>query len=154
MNALLSYTKEALVTLVNLLGIYDLATAMRHVVDPKKIGKIYLSIGGKEKIFLKKCLQSGIKREQKNRSPSSHLPFDAELSTFRRALHRSGIARFAYALVNQHPDLMWHIAHRLDAGRGKLLIQIAGRYPAAPRFEKFTTQLATAMTFLGEQHHA
>jgi len=36
-------------------------------------------------------------------------------------LHRRGIMRLGYALSGQHPDFIWHLSHRLDIGRGRLL---------------------------------
>ena len=50
-------------------------------------------------------------------------PTKQDCTKLKIAIHRRGLFRLAKALCGQHPDLIWHIAHVLDSGRGNVLLK-------------------------------
>ena len=47
--------------------------------------------------------------------------WDGDCRKLGKLLHHRGLVRLGYALSGQHKDLIWHISHILDAGRGNKL---------------------------------
>lgn len=110
--------KEELERLVDYLGLYDLAEEIRHIVDKKKLQRIYESLSKKRQTYLKTCLHQKLIVH----SPKLNLDaWDGQDWKLHKILHRRGMIRLGYALSGQDPDLIWHITHSFDTGRAKLL---------------------------------
>lgn len=118
-NRLLKLTKNQLVEIIDLLGIYDLAHEMRHIVATKNLKNIYKCLSAKHQQFLRQCLHA----KDKVITPKLHLDqWNGEEKPLKNLLHRRGLVRLSIALSGQHPDLIWKIAHMLDTGRGQILL--------------------------------
>jgi len=112
--------KHQIMKLIDFLGIYDLADEMRHIVDKNLIKNIYECLSPKKQRFLK---QSLYKKEKLVTLPLKLEHWNGDHKKLIKLLHHRGLVRLGYALSGQHPDLIWHITHILDTGRGNKLMK-------------------------------
>lgn len=120
-NYLLNLKKNELVKAMDFLGLYDLAHEMKRIVANKLLKDIYTCLNKEQQQFLRQCMHA----KDNVMTPNLHLEiWNGEKKALMQLLHRRGISRMALALSGQHPDLIWHLAHILDTGRGQLLQKI------------------------------
>lgn len=120
LTLLAKWTKVRLIEIADFLGLYDLATEVRHIVNRNYLKNIYTCLTPKQFYYLKVCLH------QKEQLVSPKLGIDPtkqDCSKLKQVIHRRGLIRLGRALCGQHPDLIWHIAHTLDMGRGTFLLK-------------------------------
>jgi len=118
-SILAKWTKSQLMLLIDFLGLYDLATEVRRIVNRDYLKNIYTCLTPKQFYYLKICLQ------QKERFTTPKLGIDPtkkNCEQLKQLLHRRGLFRLGRGLHHQHPDLIWYLAHKLDTGRGKILM--------------------------------
>lgn len=118
LSQLVDWNKQRLVELINMLGLYDLAAEVRHIIDQKRVKQIYGHLSKKQKPFLRECLHH---KEKITATPLNLKQWDGSHQGLEKLLHRRGLIRFGKALCGQHPDLLWYITHILDSGRGSIL---------------------------------
>jgi hypothetical protein len=107
-SPLVEYSKQQMVEIIDLLGMYDLASALRHVLDQNQLKQVY------------ECLSA--KQKEQMAFPKIDLAVAKQgKEFFKRMIHRRGLIRLGRAMVGQHKDLLWHIKHVLDVGRGTIL---------------------------------
>jgi hypothetical protein len=111
-------SKAQLIELIDFLGIYDLAEELRHIVDKVLLKAIYKCISIKKQHFLRICLHQ---KEKLKAAKIGLINWKGDEVQLGRLLHRRGLLRLSYALSGQSQDLMWHIVHRLDVGRGQII---------------------------------
>lgn len=117
-NYLLTLKKNQLVKVMDFLGLYDLAHEMKRIVANKILKDIYACLNKEQQQFLRQCMHA----KDNVMTPNLHLEsWSGDKKALMQLLHRRGISRMALALSGQHPDLIWHLAHILDTGRGGLL---------------------------------
>ena len=115
---LLQMDKEKLVEIIDFLGLYDLAAHVRKIVNPNHLKKIYTALSPKEFHFLKLCINA----KEKLSSPPIEIDIaKSSPAAIKKNIHKRGLARLARALSEEHQDFVWHLAHTLDRGRGKIL---------------------------------
>ncbi len=118
LNPLLNLTKGELQTLVDYLGLHDLAIELKHVIKAKLIKKVQKILTTGERDYLKKQ----IKVKQPLSFARLNLDgWNGDGEKLKAILHHRGFNRLAKALFGCHPSLLWHICHRLDTGRTKIL---------------------------------
>jgi hypothetical protein len=120
LSPLTNWTKQQLVQLIDFLGLYDLASEVRHIVNRNYLKNIYSCLTPKQFHFLKACLH------QKEQITSPKLGIDPtkqDCDKLKQVVHRRGLLRLGRALCGQHPDLIWYLAHKLDMGRGTVLLK-------------------------------
>ncbi len=114
------WNKQQLVNLIDFLGLYDLASEVRHIVNRDYLQNIYSCLSPKQFHYLKVCLH----QKQQLVSPKLGIdPTKQDCNRLKQVLHLRGLARLGKALCGQHPDLMWYLAHTLDIGRGVILLK-------------------------------
>jgi hypothetical protein len=114
----LTLKKNELVKVMDFLGLYDLAHEMKRIVANKILKDIYACLNKEQQQFLRQCMHA----KDNVMTPNLHLEsWNGDKKVLMQLLHRRGISRMALALSGQHPDLIWHLAHILDTGRGELL---------------------------------
>lgn len=118
LQALVNCSKDELILLADLLGIYDLADEMRTTLDNKKIKAIQHCITPRQKRFLSYCLHQ---KEKIAPSPFNLSGWNGDREELQKKIHIRGLARIGKALSGQDPNLSWYIIHTLDTGRGYLL---------------------------------
>lgn len=128
MRMLLTLSKKDLVSLIDHLSLYDLAFEMKRIVDTKILKPLYSYMDKKETLFLKKISKSA---ESFSLTKMDLNKWDREEKSLRMQMHKRGILRLSIALHYESKDLIWHIAHRLDIGRGSLLMKSTDQKIAA-----------------------
>lgn len=117
---LAQWSRGDMIHLMDFLGLYDLASEVRQIVNRNYLKNIYACLTPKQFYYLKVCLH------QKERLTSPKLgidPTQQDCPKLKKIIHRRGLLRLGRALCGEHPDLVWHIAHTLDRGRGNVLLQ-------------------------------
>ncbi len=117
LNVLLSLTKEQIVSVIDYLGLYDLAKIIFQIVDPKALKMIEQSLSKKKRVFLQSILQ------KKHPLSFPPLQWDKKPESLASTVHKRGLLRFSKAFCFQHNDFLWYISHKLDVGRGNTLIK-------------------------------
>lgn len=118
MTPLADLTKGELLELIDYLGLYDLAEEIRHIVDKVVLKSIYAGLTPHKQLFLRNCLHQ---KEKLKATKIGLVNWKGDVAQLQRILHRRGLMRLSYALSGQPRDLVWHLAHHLDVGRGRLL---------------------------------
>lgn len=119
LSPLADWNKQKLVELIDLLGVYDLSEEMRQIINKERLKMIQPCLTMKQKAFLRICLH----KSEKIATPRLNLDkWDGDERKLHRLLHQRGLLRLGKALCSQHPDLVWHIAHVLDTGRGEEIL--------------------------------
>jgi len=131
LDPLLACSKGELVLLADLLAMFDLSEEIRTLVDKKMISAIARELTPSQQKYLKVCLH------QKSKvvvNPLNAKELYKESKKFKNILHARGLKRLAQALSGLPFDFCWHIAHTLDIGRGKIVLE---------HYEKEAIPLAT-----------
>jgi hypothetical protein len=118
LSILTKISKEDLVHLIDLLGIYDLTDESRTILDNKRVKAIHHCLSPEQRKFALYCLN------QREKIASSRLNlsnWNGDCDELHKRIHLRGIARLGKALSGQDPQLIWYIVHTLDTGRGHLL---------------------------------
>jgi len=116
---LLNMEKTEMMTLFDFLGLHDLAAEVRRMVNPVHLKNIYTSLTPKQFHYLKICIN------QKEKLVSPPLGIDVSMNDstlLKQLIHKRGLIRLGKALCGQHKDFIWYVAHTLDTGRGKILL--------------------------------
>ncbi len=114
--------KRQLEALIDHLALLDLAVALRQIVDTKRLKQIQAQLTETQLQHLKHLATSA------DPSPYPILELD-KIHDLHAHLHRRGLLHLAAALSRESPALLWHVAHRLDIGRGTLLCKLAEEVP-------------------------
>lgn len=121
LNGLLELTSEELNSLIDLLSMHDLSIEIRHIIETSKLKEIYGLLSKAQTTFLKTLLH---KREPVSFKKMGLLSWKGDRDALLSMLLQRGINRIAKALYEKNPSLLWHIAHRLDADKGQLMIKL------------------------------
>lgn len=119
LSVLTRLSKPELLELIDYLGLYDLAEEIRHIVDKKLLNSIYACLSAKKQHYLRTCLHQ--KEKLKAASKIGLVNWKGDAAQLGRLLHGRGLLRLSYALSGHSRDFIWHLAHRLDVGRGRIL---------------------------------
>jgi len=115
LEALLTLSKTDMVDLIDLMAMFDLSDAIRHIVDKMLLKKIYQCLSPQKQQFLRLSLH----KKEKLAAPKLDIgKWDGSLEQFNSILHRRGMLRFGKALCGQSRAFLWHVVHILDSGRG------------------------------------
>ena len=120
LEELFKLTKLELVDLINLLAMFDLSEAIRHIVDKKNLKALYLCLTPQKQRFLRVCLH----KKEKLAAPKLDInKWDGSQNHLNAILHRRGLLRLGKALCGQTPQFFWNLMHTLDTGRGNALAE-------------------------------
>lgn len=120
LKILLSWDKHQIVELIEFLGLLDLASELKKIVDKNALKNVFKSLTPKQLQCLKLLLH------QKEKLVSPKLDIDlmkTDKETLLRLLHQRGLYRLSKALFGESPDFVFHLAYKLDTGRGKVLLK-------------------------------
>lgn len=120
LSPLLHWSKGELIEIIDFLGLHDLASEVRQIVNRNHLKNIYSCLNSKQLYYLKACLQ------QKELIVSPKLGIDPtaqDCVKLKLIVHRRGLSRLGKALCGQHPDMVWHLSHSFDMGRGNILLK-------------------------------
>ena len=118
LNPLLSLSKKELQHLVDHLGLHDLAMELKHVIKSEQIKKIQKVLTSEERKFVTSLMK---KKEPLSFARLNLDGWNGDGEKLKTILHHRGFNRLAKALFGCHPSLLWHLCHRFDTGRTKIL---------------------------------
>lgn len=145
MTPFLELNKEELTAICDYLSLYDLAAELKQIVDKTSIQNIYSCLTAQELSYLKVC------QNQKTSLTSPKLGIDPrkhDSKELRSALQQRGLIKLAKALADQHPDLIWYIAHCFDKAKGTNFLQNSADRPAPKVMSILQSQVLSVMNFL------
>ncbi len=120
-NHLLDLTGEELLSLIDLLSMHDLSVEIRQIIDTTKLKSIYSLLTKAQTSFLKTLLH---KKEPISFKKIGLQNWKGDLELLSAMLTQRGINRIAKALYPDQGSLAWHVAHRLEIGKGQLLLKL------------------------------
>lgn len=145
LDDLFQLSKKELVELIDLLSMFDLAEALRHIVDKKNLKAIYLCLTPQKQQFLRLCLH----RKEKLAAPKLDIgKWDGSQNQLNDILHRRGMLRLGKALCGQSRQFLWSIVHTLDTGRGKTISEYYQEDPIQGVTPLLVQQVITVINFL------
>ncbi len=120
-NGLLEISLEEFDSLIELLSMHDLSVEIRHIIETSKLKQIYAMLTKPQTTLLKTLLH---KKEAVTFKKMGLVAWQGDKDALGSLLLQRGINRIAKSLYGCHPSLLWHVAHRLDAEKGELLIKL------------------------------
>lgn len=118
LNCLLSLERKYLFHVIDLLGLHDLAADLRQVVDKTILKKIHSSLTAEQLHFLHYCSRQSVKWV----SPKlGLLAWNGSKQQLKSLLHYRGLIRLAKATWQEDSSYKWHLLHRMDIGRAKII---------------------------------
>lgn len=145
LSVLLDFPIKELLELIDFLGLYDLAEAIRNVVDKKSLQTVYSCLTPKKLQFVRMCLH----QKSKIAVPKLDLhKWDGNCAGLLQNLHQRGLYRLGKALSGSHPDFLWHLLHRLDTGRSAILEKYYSKQSSPGITPLLVQQVTNVMNFL------
>ncbi len=117
LNILLKLNKRQLQTLVDYLGLHDLAVDIKQVIKTEQLKKIQNMLPARQCEYIKKLLKTS---EPITFARLNLDQWDGKEETLKKILHHRGFNRLGKGLSNAHPALLWHLSRKLDTGRAKI----------------------------------
>ncbi len=148
LSPLLSYDKNQLQTLIDLLGLRDLASELRHIVNRANQQIILRCLNANELKLLKYYMYQKEKFTVPRLDLRNWTGDEAEL---RRQIHLRGLARLGKALSGCSQDMLWQISRVLPVGRANILKSNLSPEPIPNVTADMLRQLAGCMKFLNTQ---
>ena len=145
LNALLNMPKSDLVALIDYLGLYDLSKEIKRIVQASQIKTIQETLSKTQIQFLREIAKH---KDALTFTPLGLDKWDGDLDNLKKVLHHRGLNRLAKALFGSHPSLLWHITHRLDTGRAKVLKKLCRDIRNEKAKETLVHQVMHLTTFL------
>jgi hypothetical protein len=145
LTPLLQHSKSTLVLLIDLLAMHDLSVEVRKIVDKNLMQAIIQPLSLLQRKYLSNCLHQ---KSQTAVMPLNVKETHKNSKEFITTLHRSGIKRLSIALAGLPYDFMWHVAHILDRGRGKILMQQWQKEEAPTSTQVGRLQITQALQFI------
>lgn len=100
---------------------HDLSVEIRQIIETAKLKQIYALLTKPQTTFLKTLLH---KKEAVTFKKMGLIAWRGDKDALRSLLLQRGLNRIAKSLYGRHPSLLWHVAHRLDAEKGQLLLNL------------------------------
>lgn len=138
MKILLRLNKNELIHLIKKLSLFDLAHEVKQIVETQVLKAIYSFLSEEERIFLKAI---GSEADSFQWPKMGLDRWDRSKEHFQLLLHKRGIHRLSTAICTEGSDFMWHLSHRLDTGRGTLLIKAIETKPPTQIIENVQAQI-------------
>lgn len=121
LNGLLHLSYSELLSLIHLLSMHDLSVEVRHIIETAKLREIYSILTKAQSTFLKTLIH---KKEAVTFKKMGLVNWKGDRESLKGILLQRGINRIAKALYNCHPDLLWHVVHRLDSEKAHMLMKL------------------------------
>lgn len=145
LNELLDLNEVEIQTLVELLGLHDLAVELKQIIDNTKLKKIY-SIFPKEKEIFLKMLSS--KKEPVTFRRMEITRWDGKAESLLALLFERGLNRLAKALYPENGDLIWYVKHQLDIEHSVHFSSLCKKLEHSKAYSFLSKQVLDALSFL------
>ncbi|MBS0615314.1 MAG: hypothetical protein JSR58_02025 [Verrucomicrobia bacterium] len=142
---LLDISFDELSRVIEYLGMHDLATEMRQIIEAARLKKIYDVLAPEEQNYVKMLLQS---QEPVVFSRMGIMNWKGDSETLRSLIVQRGINRLAKVAYGQHPSFLWYLSHRLDAPRAQIFQKLCAPLENPAIVSLLTTQVLELFSFL------
>lgn len=140
LNPLIHVQWSKMMQIIDILGLFDLACDSRQIVDKSLIDKIHKALPKEYSHFLNYAIKQPIKWT----SPRMNLEhWNGDREKLMTLLHQRGLMRLAKGILKEHLSLRWHLIHRLDVGRAKVMINALSLPVDAQLIPYFKSQVLT-----------
>jgi len=120
LSPLLDFEKNLLLEIFDLLGLYDLADKVKRTVDKVQLMRINSCLSPAKQKFLRALIRQPDNVQLSELDLSN---WSGDCAILKKMLHRRGLLRLGKALAGYPKDFIWHFVHRLDSGRGKIIMR-------------------------------
>ncbi|MCK4933977.1 MAG: hypothetical protein KAR79_00160 [Simkaniaceae bacterium] len=145
LNLLLDLSKEVLISLIDYLGLYDLSTEIKQLVQVSKIKLLQEMLSQTQMKFLREIKAQ---KDLFSTTPLGLEKWDGDLDQLKKVLHHRGLNRLAKALYGATPALVWHITRHLDTGRAKVFQKLCRDINNEKAQDALVDQVIHLTTFL------
>ncbi len=142
---LLDLSFEDLSSMIDYLGMHDLASEMRQIIEASRLKKIYEILAPEEQNYLKMLLQS---QEPVVFSRMGIMNWKGDKETLRSLIQQRGINRLAKVAYGQHPSFLWYLAHRLEAEQAQLFQKLCTPLENPAVISILTNQVLELFSFI------
>jgi hypothetical protein len=149
LNFLLLKPKEELMEIIDYLGLFDLASSLKHIVDRTTIDKINSFLPVNHKKFLMRNIQ-----EPFLLPPLDLKTWDGNMLSLQNIVHKRGLLRLKIAIAYQDKSYIWYLAHILDTGRGSILLKQEEKQEENTICQHMIKNIEDITTFLNERRKA
>lgn len=138
LNILLKLKFSQLLYLIDMLGIHDLASDLKQVVDKVLLNRVYAALSKQQLLFLEYCSKQPMKWIPPKLGLSA---WNGSVKHLNHLLHHRGLIRLGRAVIQEDPSFKWHLLHRLDTGRAKIIQKEFYRNPESTLLPYFKNQV-------------
>ncbi|MGR3912050.1 MAG: hypothetical protein QRY71_01900 [Candidatus Rhabdochlamydia sp.] len=149
LKELLSLDSSELVLVVDLLGVRDLATELKQIIDKQKLIKIYAALSKKQNSYLKVLVQ---KKEPITFAPMNLSLWTGDADKLKNLIRQRGINRLAKAIYGEHPSLIWYILHRFDTEKARLIEKLSTSIDNPYIAQALSLQTLELIQYIREPH--
>ncbi len=142
LQALIDLDGRVLARLIGYLGMIDLADEMKKTIESRLLREVDALITDGQRKFLKRWMQVS------DPMPGPRHGLSAWIADFQTKSQQSGLIRLGRALSHHDRSFVWHLAHRIDSGRGRWIMRHAQETIAPKMGEKLTGQVEATIEFL------
>ena len=115
---LIPLSKKQIIEVVNLLAMHDVSIELKHVISSSLLSKISLHLSTAQKDYLNQIIEV---KEPINFPKLQLEKWEGDKESLRTILYHRGFNRLGKALYGSQKALFWHVAHKIDTGRAKVL---------------------------------
>jgi hypothetical protein len=139
---LLGLDKRVLVRMIGYLGLRDLGAEMKRTIESAKLRETEALLADRQTSYLRHCMQ------ESDPMPGPRHTLEEWIAESGKLAQESGLIRLGRALSSHDRSFIWHLAHRLDTGRGRWIMTHAQETIAPAMTNKLVAQVADAAQFL------
>lgn len=142
LRPLIELSNTQLIDLMQLLGLYDLSTELRQIIDTTQLKKIHAALGVRENQFLKSISSQGDLIVFQRLFLQG---WDGKRSSLLSLLQARGLQRLALALYGQNSSLVWAVTHALEHHLATQLLKHAVQSLEKRLQQTLTEQVVTTL---------
>lgn len=142
LQSLIHLDGRVLVRLIGYLGMIDLADEIKKTIESRLLREVDALLTDGQRKFLQRWTQVS------DPVPGPRHGLSAWIADFQKESQQSGLIRLGRALSHHDRSFVWHLAHRLDSGRGRWIMRHAQEAIAPKLAEKLTGQVEATIEFL------
>lgn len=146
-RSLIQMSAHRLLTVMQYLGLYDLAFEMRQIIDTAQLNKVLGALHDDEIHFMKQVSEQGNPIIFKRLFLRG---WDGKRTTLLHLLQERGMQRLALALYEENASLVWIVTHALEMTTATKLLKLRTK-PSEKRMPRvLAEQVSTVLSTLGK----
>lgn len=145
LNCLLAASYEELQTLPEFLGLHDLQTEVKQMIETAKLKQIHAALSAKQENYLQMLLS---KKEPIGFKRMALEKWKGDKKSLQKLIYQRGLNRLAKALFGQHPSLIWHLSHRFEKENAERLQSLCASVDLPQATAHLTTQVLELFSYI------